>query len=234
MREVVFIDTSVLLNLLDVPTYPRTPYLWRDDGRRVNVVPDDEVRSWFISPVVVEEKLDGANVSFWLDSGQICAASRGGPDAVDRAGQLGRVKGWAAARYQQLTGLLGEGRVLYGEWLWMRHSTAYDRLPDWLIVLDVRDPAGDFMALPERDRLALDAGLTVPPRIFEGVLGSRDRLSALLGASRFGREPMEGLVIRRPDGARCKIVRPGFVRRSDDEWDPAARNALATLDDPRS
>jgi hypothetical protein len=190
-------------------------------------VDDEDLAQWFSSTVVVEEKLDGANVSLWVESGRIHVASRGGPGAADRAGHLGRLRAWSGERNAQLMQLLGEDRALYGEWLWTRHSTAYDQLPDWLIVLDLWNAAAGFLDLPERDTLAAGAGLSVPPRLFEGALGSRERASGLLRVSRFGEEPMEGLVLRRDDGARCKIVRPGFVRRPDGEWDPTARNQLA-------
>jgi hypothetical protein len=40
----------------------------------------------------------------------------------------------------------------------------------------------------------------------------------LMGPSWFGSEPMEGVVLRREDGARCKVVRPGFSRRPDHSW----------------
>lgn len=138
------------------PAYPRTPYLWPAPGHQANsdrIVPRDQLDGWYEAPVVVEEKLDGANISLWLDDrGRIEVASRGGPDAQDRAGQLGRLRAWAADHDEALRELLGDGHSLYGEWLWLTHGTRYDALPDWLIVLDLWAPPLGFLSLIERDR----------------------------------------------------------------------------------
>lgn len=206
------------------PPYPRTPYLWREDPDEADaVVPDCESDTWLAEPVVVEEKLDGANVSLWLDSGAVRVASRGGADGMDRAGQLGRLRAWACERHPALTQLLDDGCAVYGEWLWLEHSVAYDRLPDWLVVLDLWTPGRGLLDLGARDRATIEAGLLVPPRLFEGVLHTSEALRGLIGPSRFGHQPMEGVVLRRADGARCKVVRPGFSRKPDSEWRGAPR-----------
>jgi hypothetical protein len=67
--------------------------------------------------VPVEEKLDGANVSLWFDEGRLRVATRGGADAMDRAGQLGRLRAWGAERHGSLVELLEGDVAAYGEWL---------------------------------------------------------------------------------------------------------------------
>lgn len=182
--------------------------------------------AWFHVPVVVEEKLDGANVCLWLDGGTVRVASRGGSDAMDRAGQLGRLRAWVGERHDRLAELLGEGLVAYGEWLWLEHSVHYDRLPDWLVLLDVWSEATGMRSVHTRNHLAARHGLVVPPALFEGVLGGRKALLGLMGTSRFGSKPMEGVVLRREDGTRCKVIRPGFSRRTDDSWGAGRTNIL--------
>jgi hypothetical protein len=202
----------------ELPGYPRIPYLWRADASEDDeVVPPDAIRAWLGEPVVVEEKLDGANVSLWLDDGRILVASRGGVGAMDRAGQLGRLRAWVGERGEPLREVLADGWVLYGEWLWLRHGVPYDGLPDWLVVLDLWRADGGFAATERRDEIAVGAGLALPPRLFGGVLGSRETLVGLLGTSGFSTEPMEGAVLRR-DGERAKVLQPGFRRRNDEEW----------------
>jgi len=132
----------------------------------------------------------------------------------------------AADRIDQLASLLAGGWVLYGEWLWLTHTVHYNRLPDHLVVLDLWHPESGFAELAERDERARAHGLVVPPRLFTGVLGSMDALLGLMGTSRFGTAPMEGVVLRRGDGARCKVLRPGFARAGDDHIG-RVRNVLA-------
>ena len=185
-----------------------------------------EISEWLLHPVVVEEKLDGANVSIWWEQSQLQVASRGGPDAMDRGGQLGPLRSMVNAGYGQFPPLLQNGLVLYAEWLWLTHTVRYNQLVDYLVVLDFWHPNEGFVALRERDRLSREQGLVVPPRLFDGVLGSEDSLVKLMGRSRLGTELTEGVVLRRDDGQRCKVLRPGFVR-ADDADIGRSRNVLA-------
>lgn len=212
------------------PPYPRTPHLWPNDAHpRRLVVPAGEVAEWLRSPVVVEEKVDGANVNLWWSGGTAAVASRGGVDAMDRAGQLGRLRAWAAERLPELEVLLDGGWVLYGEWLWVRHGVAYDALPDWLVALDLWHADHGFAALDDRDERCTAAGLALPPWMFTGMLGDRRTLEGLVGASRLAIDAAaEGVILRRTDGQRCKVVRPGFTRRDDAAWSgPQEHNHLA-------
>ncbi|MGH4020272.1 MAG: RNA ligase family protein [Pseudonocardiaceae bacterium] len=209
------------------PPYPRTPHLWAPAPEVAGdrVLDLAERQHWLQRPVVVEEKLDGANVSVWWEQAQPQVASRGGAGAMDRARQLGPLRARVNAAYDQLRSLLDGGWVLYGEWLWLTHTVHYDRLPDHLVALDLWHPEWGFADLLRRDERTQVSGLAVPPRLFTGVLGSLEMLFGLMGRSRFGTAPMEGVVLRRDDGAICKVLRPGFVRAGDDQIG-RARNVL--------
>lgn len=204
--------------MIDPPPYPRIPYLWptgsATSGDRV--VPVAERDSWFRRSVVVEEKLDGANVAVWWEGGRFRVASRGGFGAMDRGGQLGPLRARVERQYEALRPLLGSGLVLYAEWLWLAHTVVYNNLPDYLVILDVLRPDSGFVALREREELCDQAGLVEPPRLFSGVLRTAEALMDLIGPSRFGSATMEGAVLRRDDGLICKVVKPGFVRASDE------------------
>lgn len=210
------------------PSYPRTPYLWAAGAitRGDRVLAPAEILDWLLHPVAVEEKLDGANVSISWERSQLQVASRGGPDAMDRGGQLGPLRSRVNAGYRQLQPLLENGLVLYAEWLWLTHTVRYDQLVDHLVVLDFWHPDEGFVDLRERDRLSRAYELVVPPRLFDGVLGAEDALVTLMGRSRLGSELMEGVVLRREDGQRCKVLRPGFVRAGDADIG-RSRNVLA-------
>lgn len=114
------------------------------------------------------------------------------------------------------------------EWLWLTHTVRYDQLTDHLVVLDLWHPYEGFLPLPERDRMSHEHELVVPPRLFNGVLGSADVVIRLMGRSRFGSELMEGVVLRRDDGQRSKVLRPDFVRAGDADIG-RSRNVLAPM-----
>jgi len=215
--------------------YPRVPHLPPGVGasRDDHVLAPDQAEPFFSEPVVVEEKLDGASVALWLDSsGIVRVATRGGSDAVDRAGQLGPLRAWAAQRADGLRALLAEGAVLYGEWLWLEHGVHYDHLPDWLIGLDVWRPEAGFVAFDERARRLTDAGVALPPEVSREVLGNERRLAELLPVSAFGDFRAEGLIVRRlgvdpRDRRLAKALSPTFDRRADAAWQSPSRNTLA-------
>ena len=124
-------------------------------------------------------------------SGSSCGAdgglllqSRGHYLQLERAGgrerQFNIYKQWARAHEAALLGLLGDRYVMYGEWLYAKHSLYYDALPHWFCEFDIWDrQAGHF--LDTRCRRALLAPLPVlsVPVLYSGV--APRRLRDLLG-----------------------------------------------------
>ena len=192
----------------------------------------DDVARMLSRPVIVEEKLDGANVMLWIDDEhRIVSGLRSGSQGLDRGGQLGAVRAWAAQRSDELRHLLAGGAVLYAEWLQIRHSTPYDSLPSFLIGLDVGRPANGFATADARNDLLSAAAVATPPELFRGIVRDLAQLERLIGPSRFGPGPMEGLIVRTRDGGEpriAKMLRAGFARIDDETWRRARpRNLLA-------
>ena len=215
-------------------SFPRIPHLVQgamDDDDLL--VPADLRDTFFGTPVLVEETVDGSNVMiFRTDYGYFDVAGRAGVGAQDRAGQLGPLRAWVANNHQRLDALLGDTEVLYAEWLWLEHSLPYDRLPDHLIVLDLWTPERGFVRVEERDRRAQEwSFFTAPVLARDHILRSPADLEELAGTSRFTDARMEGLILRVEDelglADRAKWVRPDFQRKPDSEWRaPFARNRL--------
>lgn len=199
----------------------------RDD----RVLGTEEVAAFLARPVVVEEKLDGANVVLCVEDGRVECALRAGPGAADRAGQLGPLRAWVGERSDDLGSLLEGGLALYADWLYLTHTVAYERLPSYLIALDVRRPDGSFLTAAERTATCAEAQLCVPAELWRGVPGDVETVAGLLGPSRYGDAPAEGVVVRAVDGSEpriAKLVRPGFDRLTDEAWAGGRpRNRLA-------
>ena len=206
--------------MTSIAKYPRISHL----SLQSSVDGDDHVldahqRQLLLSgPVLVEEKLDGANVSIWFEGPDLCVASRGGPGAMDRAGILGRVRQWACEHADLLRIGLGQELVLYGEWLLLRHGVGYTRLPSPLVGLDLFDRAtGQFLTVEERDEALTTMGVPGPPRLFAGVLGRAEDARRLIGRSKFGDQNAEGIIVRAlnqsPETPRvAKLVRADFAQ----------------------
>lgn len=139
--------------------------------------------------LVVEEKMDGANsaVSF-SPEGELRLQSRGhyltgGP----RERQFDLLKAWARRYSGELWGVLGARYVLYGEWLYAKHTVYYTDLPHYFLEFDALDrETGVFLDTPSRRALLREAPFVVPVRVLhEGTVASLDALRALIGPSRF-------------------------------------------------
>ncbi len=215
------------------PPYPRIPHLAVGRGTRDDLFLDAAAASDLLgSEVVVEEKLDGANVVIWFDeSDTVKCAPRGGPDAMDRAGQVGPLRAWLALHEMRLRSGLPWWPAVYAEWMLLAHSVRYTALPSYLVVLDLWDPNRGFAGVDERDAWCEAAGLVSPPRLWTGAPGSVAFIERLIGTSVWGSEAAEGVVVRRLDVGvprMAKLLRADFRRLQDKSWrSRRPRNRLA-------
>jgi len=137
--------------------FPHTPHLlWlSDDNLRDDKLLDPRERREFTDrSVVVEEKIDGANVGLSFDeTGNLQIQNRGG--YLDRGAhpQFEPIWNWAYARIDALRTFLGESLILFGEWCYATHSIRYTSLPDWFLAFDIysRKHAA-FFATERRNR----------------------------------------------------------------------------------
>lgn len=207
---------------MDPPPYLRMPHLVPGRGTRDDLMlQPEQVVALLAREVVVEEKLDGANVVVWRERHRVECALRSGPGATDRAGQLGPLKAWAAERTHLIRRLLAGDLALYGEWLYLTHTVAYDRLPSYFVGLDLRRPDGSFLTVDERTAACEAAGVAVPPELWRGTAHGLEDIERLLGTSRYGTAPAEGIVVRTVDGSEprvAKLLGPQFNRLPDDAW----------------
>lgn len=169
--------------------YPRTRHLvgsrLQDGDADLDAVPMRELEGAF---VVVEEKMDGANcgVSFGPDL-ELRLQSRGhfltgGP----RERQFDLLKQWAGSLKPQLLDTLTDRYVMYGEWMYAKHSVYYDALPHYFMEFDILDTlTGAFLDTPRR--AALLSGLPVVPVkvLYAGEFPGEEALRALVGKSHF-------------------------------------------------
>ena len=211
--------------------FPQTPHVtWLSSGqpREDKVLAPHDARELLSQDLVVEEKVDGANLGFSIDdSGNLRAQNRGSFIDLDAPhGQWRPLKRWLAPRADALSEALFPDLMLFGEWCYAVHSVRYTRLPDWFLTFDVYDRArGQFWNVARRDALASTLGLAVVPRLGAGRF-DLPQLEALLGKSRLTDGPAEGLYVRRDAGehlvARAKLVRGEFVQAIDEHWSKKA------------
>lgn len=209
--------------------FPSTPHLvWLGQ----TTVPRDEKllsasdeRALLAGEVLVEEKIDGANMGLSLnEDGTLLAQNRGQYLTAPYTGQFARLPEWLIQHEEEVSSQLDAPLILFGEWSAARHSIRYDRLPDWFLLFDVYDRvAGRFWSSRRRDALAAAAGLAIVPTLLRGQtdLAELEQLLAE-GSSKYRAGPMEGLVVRREtkDWCECraKLVRADFTQAIKEHW----------------
>lgn len=214
--------------MADFFRFPHTPHLaWLGDGspRDDKLLAPNEVTGLLAGDVVVEEKLDGANVGFSLAlDGHLRAQNRGQYLAEPHAGQFARLPAWLSQHGDALRSALTPNLILFGEWCAARHSLDYVTLPDWFLLFDVYDRIADrFWSSSRRNALASGAGLVTVPQLLHGK-ATVQTLKQLVTetASRYRTGALEGVVIRRESvdwcEARAKLVRPDFTQAIDTHW----------------
>ena len=214
--------------MIDFFRFPHTPHLaWLSEGspRDDKVLSPSEATALLAGDVVVDEKLDGANVGLSLSpDGCLRAQNRGQYLAEPHAGQFARLPAWLAQHGQGLRGALKPNLILFGEWCAARHSLDYAALPDWFLLFDVYDrSAGRFWSCLRRNALASSAGLVTVQLVLHGntTLTALKQLVATK-ESHYREGPLEGVVIRRESAdwcdARAKLVRPDFTQAIDTHW----------------
>ena len=214
--------------MTDFFRFPHTAHLlWLGEGcpRDDKVLSPAEAQAVLAGEVVVEEKLDGANLGLSLSAdGRLRAQNRGQYLAEPHTGQFARLPAWLAQHGTALQAVLIPDLMLFGEWCAARHSLDYAALPDWFLLFDVYDRSmGRFWSTPRRNTLAREAGLKTVPQVLQGkTTPSALKLLVKNTSSRYRIGPLEGVVIRRESSdwceARAKLVRPDFTQAIDTHW----------------
>lgn len=177
-----------------IKKYPRTSHVrgsrFQHGDHDMEAVPWEELAG---KHLVVEEKMDGANcgVSFSPD-GELLLQSRGhylrgGP----REKHFNMLKQWSSVHEDALFSMLEDRYVMYGEWMFAKHTYFYDALPHYFMEFDVLDTrTGEFLDTPSRGKLLGHAGNTwnvVCPVlvIAEGKFNTLDALKSMITTSNF-------------------------------------------------
>lgn len=214
----------------DFVKYPRTPHLFgskgTDDDKQMNE--RESLRFLDDASLIVEEKVDGTNVGIHFASGEMFLQCRGHLITEGMHPQYDLFKQWAAVKRPVLEERLYERYIMYGEWMYARHSIYYRQLSHYFFEFDMFDKQTErFLDLNQRLGLLSGTGVQTVPIVHRGNLKKKG-LADLIGSSAFDSQfdnPLsgqiddlvEGLYLRTELGGivtgRAKFVRPEFVER---------------------
>lgn len=195
--------------------------------------------------VVIEEKVDGSQMSFGVFDGELRIKSKNQQILLEQPPNLFKP---AVETIVQLfaQGLLTEGWMYSGEAICSRkHNTiCYERAPNgFFILFDVRTGHEVYLSRSAKEAEAARIGLEVVPCLFQGKVTSVDQLDALMKVPAYlgGDHPIEGIVIKdytqfTAEGKvmMAKVVSAAFKEKHQKDWkgtNPTGKDILMQLVD---
>ena len=168
--------------------YPRTRHI---EGSRLQPGDEDlsqiafnEIKGKYI---VIEEKVDGANSAISFSNGNLLLQSRGHYlTGGYRERHYNLFKQWAMIHKDTLYNILGERYVMYGEWLYAKHSIYYDKLPHYFLEFDIYDKENDiFLSTDKRHEMLANTPIVSVPVLTTGKFNKMDDILKYLGNSNY-------------------------------------------------
>jgi ATP-dependent RNA circularization protein (DNA/RNA ligase family) len=208
--------------------FPHTPHLaWlgSETPRDDKVLSATDAKDFLAHTVVLEEKVDGANLGFSVGrDGEVKAQNRGQFLARPFTGQFSRLNEWLVIHEETLFDALGEHLMMFGEWVAAVHSLEYPSLPDYFLVFDVYDKQVQrFWSSTRRNALASRLGLCHIHQVGKGHY-QLETLQQMLHKtpSTYRVGSIEGIYLRQESNnwlmARTKLVHPDFVQNIATHW----------------
>lgn len=169
--------------------YPRTPHL---EGSRLQPGDEDlsQVPFSYIKGkyLVVEEKIDGANTAIsFREDGELLLQSRGHYlTGGYRERHYNLMKQWANIHQDAFFDVLGTRYILYGEWMYAKHTVYYDKLPHYFLEFDIFDRQEQiFLSTQRRHAMLKNLPVVSVPVLKTGFFQNKESLISLLGKSNF-------------------------------------------------
>lgn len=213
--------------------FPRTEHLFNMGGatRDDLVLSPAEFKTFFASApgksITMEEKIDGANVGFSInENGKILCQNRSHYVDSKYHFQFQSLGSFIFQKKESLERILQNGRILYGEWLFAKHSIHYTALPDIFIAFDIFEPKEQrFLDRTTFREIMSTTNIAYVHPLVENAeaYSTREALEKLLTStkSKFSETQIEGIYFRWDQNGRLKtrskLVRSDFIS-GDEHW----------------
>ncbi len=193
---------------------PRTPHLpWSLGNTSDDIVLNSVQHLALLSDVVVTEKLDGENTTFYCDYLHARSLDSGAHPSRD----------WVRRLHASVSFNIPETMRVCGENLYAKHSIYYDHLPSYLLVFAIYE-GNNCLSWDETVEWCKLLELEHVPVLYRGFWNEDSIKACWSGKSRFGDE-QEGYVVRNAESFVAgdfqqnvaKFVRTGHVM-SKEHW----------------
>ena len=175
---------------MEIIKYPRTYHIegsrFQHGDEDLNNVPFSQIKGKFL---VIEEKIDGANAGIsFTEDGELLLQSRGHYlTGGFREKHFDLLKTWANTFAYQIFEAIGDRYILYGEWLYAKHTVFYTDLPHYFLEFDMLNKSTKtFLSTAERKKILAKMPFMQSVKvIFEGKLEQAKQLQDMIRQSHF-------------------------------------------------
>ncbi|WP_035898408.1 RNA ligase family protein [Labrenzia sp. DG1229] len=216
---------------MELMKYPRTRHLEGSRLQQGDFGEDKSVIELAGIPLVVEEKIDGANCAVSFSAkGELRLQSRGHyMTGGHRERHFNLLKTWSSIHASAFNEVLGKRYVMFGEWLYAKHTSFYDRLPHYFLEFDVYDrEEARFLSTTGRRNLLGGLPVMPVPVVYTGQLTSVAQVEELVKPSLYKSADWQGSMKRLAEASKNRL---DMVDRQTEDSDLAEGLYIKTEDD---
>lgn len=199
----------------DFIKYPRTPHLFGSKGTDDDKHLSERDSAKFIADpmLIIEEKLDGTNVGIHFDArGELVLQCRGHLITPGMHPQYDLFKQWCQVKREVLLERLEKRYILFGEWMYAKHTIHYRQLSHYFFEFDIYDKEAEhFLSYPQRMKILYQSGIQTVPIVGKGAI-KRKMLTELIVESAFDSQ-FEHPTTRRTDSLMKVFICVSKMRR---------------------
>jgi len=178
----------------------------------------EHVEEFLNTPIHIEEKIDGANMGISIKDFKIIVQNRSHYVTSAYHAQFKLLDNWVTNHMEDLWAILEDDtKILFGEWVYAKHSINYTELPDYFIAFDLYDiNEGRFYSRERLENVLKSTNIHLIPTIKSGSFKTIEDIVKLVRSdSVFYNGPIEGVYVRKCNDkwleTRSKIVRNDFI-----------------------
>ncbi len=172
-----------------------------------------ELQNLLSGKVVIEEKMDGANVGIIRHKNGFSLQKRGSLVGQSEHEQFGWFHNWANLQNYEKLMRLPINHIVYGELLYAVHTIVYDKLPSYVLIFDVWD-GYNFLNYEKRKEFCEKYEFHMVPLINYGSF-TKDQIINMMPVKSLYGDTAEGIVIKRyrkGEYLKAKLVKPEFIK----------------------
>jgi len=207
--------------------FPRTQHIFNIGGATVDdrmLSTDDYEMFMNDKDVFIAEKVDGAQMGISIDENyKVMVQNRSHYVNSKSHSQFEKLDKWIMDHSQALFEFLDQDTILFGEWLYAKHSISYTNLPDYFMAFDLYNKKKKLFY--NRDIMIeklQDTNICYVREMYRGKIKDKNQLLKMIEQkSEYTDGRVEGIYLKIFEGdyikSRCKLVRNDFIC-GNDHW----------------